>query len=201
MSETEGTNDIEAAAAAAADTAAETPPETRADAPPPPPEPTPETKAQPPEPKKVTKAGKGKKPDAATKQIQSHLAARKKAADAIPREPEKEPDESQLAADAAKAEKAAKSDELAAEIAALEAKANQLRDERNELLSSGVVDDGRSHIERVRAAQARSREIREQRVRDRVKLLARGAGKSPLDLAHASAPRKSPADAAEVKTE
>lgn len=188
-------NDIEAAADAAKIAEADAPPAPRDDAPPPPPPPEPEKKAEAPKPKATTKAGKGTKADAATKQVQSHLAKQKATADALPREEPKPIDEVAAAKADEKAARMAAADELAAEIAALEAKADQLKAERNELLSTGVVDDGRSHIERVRATQARSREIREQRVRDRVKLLARGAGKSPLDLAHATAKRKSPADA------
>lgn len=76
-----------------------------------------------------------------------------------------------------------------------QAAAVKLRALHGELVTLSPVDDGRSHAERVKDVQKRSVEIRERRVRDRLTLLAKGAGKSPLDLAAASAPRKSPADA------
>jgi len=82
-----------------------------------------------------------------------------------------------------------------AEADALEEQARRLRALYADLLVRPAADDGKLHQERLRAVQARTREIREQRQRDRLKLLAAGAGRSKLDQALAERPRRSPADA------
>lgn len=76
----------------------------------------------------------------------------------------------------------------------LEEKARGLRKLYADLLVRPAVDDGRLHQERLKAVQARTQEIRAQRQRDRLKLLAAGAGRSKLDQAMAERPRRSPAD-------
>ncbi len=91
----------------------------------------------------------------------------------------------------------------AAEIVAeLHAKADELEEEaRNirrlyaDMMNTAPQNDGALHAQRLKAMHARSREIREQRKRDKLKLLAAGAGKSKLDQHLASRPRTSPADA------
>lgn len=76
----------------------------------------------------------------------------------------------------------------------------KLRELHGNLLVLAPNDDGRSHNERLKEVQKRSAEIRAQRARDRLTLLAKGAGKSRLDQHLAGQPRKSPADA-DQKTE
>lgn len=89
--------------------------------------------------------------------------------------------------------------ELAAHCLAQADEAQQavvkLRKLHGELVTLAPPDDGRSHNERLKEVHARSAEIRAQRAKDRLELLARGAGKSKLDQHLANRPRTSPADA------
>lgn len=89
----------------------------------------------------------------------------------------------------------ARLDEIHAELTELEAAKRALMEEQGELANPASVDDGMTFIERLRQVQARTTENRERRVRDRLKLLAVGAGKSPLDQAMGDGKRKSQADA------
>lgn len=89
----------------------------------------------------------------------------------------------------------ARLDEIRDELAALESTKRELIDEQNDLANPAAVPDGMTFIERLRQVQARTTENRERRARDRLTLLAIGAGKSPLDRAMGGGKRKSPADA------
>lgn len=85
--------------------------------------------------------------------------------------------------------------ELDAKANELEAEALRVRKLYADILVRPKSDDGRTHQERLKAVHARSKEIREQRARDRLKMLAKGASRSPLDTALAERPRTSQADA------
>jgi hypothetical protein len=88
-----------------------------------------------------------------------------------------------------------------AEADELEAQALELRKLYADLLVRGPADDGATHAQRLKAVQARSVEIREQRKKDRLALMAASAGRSKLDQAMAERPRQpvveDPADAAQ----
>lgn len=190
--------EAEAAAAAAAEPAPE--PEPAAD---PEPEPEPEKKA----------AGKGA---AATKRKrqtsgkrgkdtaanQAHLTAKKDARPTpAPVETPAPTEEQQAAIDLKKATRE-RLREIKAELEALDADRKILVDEQQELANPQTADDGMTFVERHQAVLARSREIRERRVQDRLKLLAQGAARSPLDTSLAERPRQSMAatDAAAADT-
>lgn len=185
---------IEAAAdaAAAADPAADPEPE---------PEPTPE-----PEPEKQADLelapATERKPQTDSKHGEdtaanlAHLAVKKEtrpdAPDAIP--PAKLSKEAKAKIELRK-ETRARLDEIRDELVEIEDAKRELIDEQQLLANPVTPPDGMTFIERLRQVQARTTENRERRIRDRLKLLAIGAGKSPLDQAMGAGKRKSPADA------
>ena len=85
--------------------------------------------------------------------------------------------------------------EIKAEIEVLQGDITALHDEQAELVNPAIVDDNMTFVERHAQVLARSKEIRERRVRDRLKLLAKGAGQSPLDRSLSERPRQSMAAA------
>lgn len=185
---------IEAAAnAAAADAPAADP------APAPAPEPTPEPDAQ--ADLELAPATERTRQDTSkhgddTSANQAHLAA----VQANKPEPEDapkaaKPSKEQQAKIDLRKETRARLDEIREELAELETAKAELVEEQQELANPVTQPDGMTFIERLRQVQARTTETRERRVRDRLKLLAIGAGKSPLDQAIGSGKRKSPADA------
>lgn len=135
------------------------------------------------------------KPDAEPSANQDHLAAKKESRVlAEPAEPAELSDEAKAKIELRK-ETRARLDEIAAELAEIEDAKRELIDEQQELANPVTQPDGMSFIERLRQVQARTQENRERRVRDRLTLLAIGAGKSPLDQAMGGGKRKSLADA------
>lgn len=193
---------IEAAADAAA---AEAPP-----APEPPAEPEPEPAPKPATDKKA-KAGPTKrkrqtagKPSSDTSASQAHLAAKKAARPKPPAAPE--PTEEQKAAVDLKVATRARLREIKEELEALDVDKQALFDEQAVLVAGPKRDAPEmTFVERHQQVLARSKELRERRVKDRLKLLALHAGKSPLDVAMGGGPRKSmaaaDAKAADDKTE
>jgi hypothetical protein len=185
---------------AAADAAAAEEPEPAAEPEPAEPEPEPA-----PEPAETKAAAKGKaKPTARKRQTaskrgkdtsasQAHLAAKKAA------RPKPEPAPPISEEDQAKIDLKVKTRERLREIKeaieVLDGDKQALIDERDALMNPEVTGDTMTFVERHRQVLARSKEIREKRVRDRLTLLAAGAGKSPLDQSLASRPRASLADA------
>ena len=187
---------------AAADAAAAEAPEQAAE--PEPAEPEPEQAAEPAEKKAAKpKPTKRKRQTAAkhgkdTATNMAHLAAKKAA------RPEPEPappitDEQQAAIDLKKA-KRERLREIKAELEALDADRDTLLEEQAELVNPPAAEDSMTFVQRHQQVLARSRELRERRVQDRLKLLAAGAGRSPLDQALASRPRQSMA-AADAKAD
>ena len=189
---------IEAAADAAA--AAEPAPE-----PEPPAAPEPEAPAEPAQDKKAAAAPSKRRRQTAGKRgkdtaaSQAHLAA-KKAARPEPA-PTPEPSDEHVAAQEAKKATRARLREIKAELEALADDRQALIDEQA-ILVNGPPNDApeMTFVERHQQVLARSKEVREQRVRDRLKLLAAGAGRSPLDQSLASRPRQSMA-AADAKVD
>jgi len=182
-------SDIEAAAeaAAAADPA---PPE-------PPPEPDPE-----PEPEPEAEAIEGKAPaskrvarkprtaDKSTAQIQAHLAKLKENRPEPPAKPE--PSAAELDAEKAKAAKRQELDEIAAELAEMAERKAALEERQQEILNPVVEADTMTQAERIKGVQAAGTQIRRQRANDRLRLLAKSAGKSPIDQALGDRPRNRP---------
>jgi hypothetical protein len=122
------------------------------------------------------------KPDAAPNANAAHLAAKKAARPEPP--PPKPKTEEQIAAEEKKAAIRDDLDKIADELAALDKQRDLLLAAQQELVSPTVdAAKPRPFVEIHREVLARSKEIREQRVRDRLKLLAKGAGMSPLDRA------------------
>ncbi len=130
-----------------------------------------------------------------TQANQDHLAAKLESRElAEPAKPAKQSKEVK-AKKKLREETRARLDEIRDELAELEQAKRDLIDEQNDLANPAAVPDGMTFIERLRQVQARTTENRERRARDRQKLLAIGAGKSPLDRAMGGGKRKSPADA------
>lgn len=137
---------------------------------------------------------------------QAHLAAKKAARPPAP--PPAPPPilttEEQAAIDLKVATRA-RLREVKEEIEALDAQKAALVAEQQELANPVQTATPMSFVERHQQVLARSKEVREQRVRDRLKLLAQGAGRSPLDQSLAGRPRQSmaaaDAKAASEKTE
>lgn len=190
---------IEAAADAAAAEAPATEPE---------PEPEPPVEEPPAAQDKPKKAGAGsttrakRKPGPKatdTKASQDHLAAKKAARPEAPKAPE--PTEDQLAEVEAKKANRERLREIKEQIAELDADRAALVEEQQVLATFGQpTPDNRPHHVRHQEVLKRSRELREQRKNDRLKLLAAGAGKSPLDRALGDRPRQSMA-AADAKAD
>ena len=180
---------IEEEAAAAAEEA----PATEAPAAPAAPEPAAAKPAS--KPKSTAKATARKRQTAAkggkdTAQQTAHRAAVKAARPEAPAAPEPTPE--QVASVAAKLENRARLRDIKDRIEALDLDRAALVEEQQILASFGQVEaDNRPHHERHAAIKERARELREQRKSDRLKLLAAGAGKSPLDQAMGGGPRKS----------
>jgi len=188
-------DDIEAAANAAA---ADNPPP----APPPAPEPSSDPDAADDKPDIVEGAPaterqkQDSKPDAEPSANAAHLAAAKanRPEPPEPLQPAELSDEAKAKIELRLATRA-RLDEIRDELAELEAAKRVLVDEQQVLANPVSEPDGMTFIERLRQVQARTTENRERRVRDRLKMLAIGAGKSPLDQAIGGGKRKSPADA------
>jgi len=177
----------EADAAAAADPAPE---------PEPVPEPEPAPADEKPAAKGKAKATARKRQTASkggkdTAQSGAHRAAVKAARPEAPAAPE--PTEDQLAEVEAKKENRQRLRDIKAEIADLDEQRAALVEEQQVLATFGAhgAPDNRPHHVRHREVLARGKELREQRKNDRLKLLAAGAGKSPLDRAMGDGPRKS----------
>lgn len=135
-----------------------------------------------------------------TKASQDHLAAKKASRPEAP--PPPEPTDEEKAEAEAKAENRARLREIKEQIAELDADRAALVEEQQVLASFGQpVPDNRPHHVRHQEVLKRSREMREQRKNDRLKLLAASAGKSPLDRALGERPRQSMAAADADKTE
>lgn len=186
----EPVSDIEAAAAAAAEADPEPEPE-----PDPEPEPEPEVEAAPKPAKGKAPASertkvKPRKRDKTTATIQAHLAQLKK--NRPEAEPAPEPTDDEKAAADAKAEKRARLDEIVLELAELDELREALIAEQSDLVNLKPVKDERTFHEKLQATQKRGVEIRQQRQRDRLKLLAKSADKSPLDQALSGRPRNRP---------
>ena len=122
-----------------------------------------------------------------------HLAVKKANRPEAP--PAAEPTAEETAAVELKIATRARLREIKEEIEALQKDIAVLHDEQAELVNPKLVDDGMTFVERHAQVLARSKEIREQRVKDRLKLLARGAGQSPLDRSLTERPRQSMASA------
>ncbi|MCK5495056.1 MAG: hypothetical protein KAI80_01490, partial [Hyphomicrobiaceae bacterium] len=167
------------------------------------PEPEPEPEPAPPAKgkagataRKRQTAGKGGKDTSAN---QAHLAA-KKAARPEPTPPP-EPTAEQKAATELKVATRARLREIKAEIEVLDGDISALREEQALLVNPAQSEaKPMTFVERHQQVLARSKEIREQRVKDRLKLLAQGAGRSPLDQSLADRPRQSMA-AADAKAD
>lgn len=122
------------------------------------------------------------KPDAVPNANAAHLAT-KLANRPEPPPPPPKTDE-QIAADQKKAETRAELDAIAAELATIDEAREELIARQQELANpTPATAEARPFHVIHREVLQRSKEIREQRVRDRLKLLAKGAGMSPLDRA------------------
>jgi hypothetical protein len=191
----------EAAAAAAADPAAASEPAQPA-TPAPEPEPAPEAKPKVAKGKAAATSRKrqtaGKKSTDTAASV-AHLAAKKAARPEA--KPAPEPTEDEKAEAEAKAENRQRLRDIKDEIADLDEQRAALVEQQQHLATFGgrAAADNRPHHVRHQEVLARSKELREQRKNDRLKLLAASAGKSPLDRAMGEGPRKSQA-AADAKT-
>jgi len=182
-------SDIEAAANAAAEAEPEPAPEPEPEA-----TPEPEPEAAAPAKKAGAKATtrtkrKPRKKDPTTATIQNHLAKLKenRTLNEAP-----EPTAEEIEADKANAKKRERLDEILVELAELDEARAALIAEQESLAATQQVEDNRTFHEKLKATQERAVEIRKQRQRDRLTLLAAGAGKSPLDQALGSRPRNRP---------
>lgn len=129
-----------------------------------------------------TRRKRTSKPDAKPNANAAHLAA-KKASRPEPLPPKPKTEE-QIAAEEKKAAVREDLDKIADELAALDKQRALLLAAQQELVSpTTATAKPRPFVEIHREVLARSKEIREQRVRDRLTLLAKGAGMSPLDRA------------------
>ncbi len=179
---------IEAAATAAAD--AEPAPAEATPTPEPEPEPVAAAPVKGRAPATARTKRKPRVKDKTTATIQNHLAKLKSNRP----EPEAapEPTAEETAAVDAKAKKRARLDAILVELRELDDARDALHAEQHDLVHVAAATDTRTFHEKLQAVQARGAENRERRQRDRLKLLAQGAGKSPIDQALSSRPRNRP---------